>query len=342
MVNDTLFRTIWGGRVRSKDARPRADLNQDAPRVRPIRPPAFQPLPETGGLNEDLLLRNARNDNPNEREVAGEPGTGGNELTARLAEAIINVPQGSSIADVPLTALRVRGIATSDRTDAIGTVTHGGDPIYEETPRSLEELYDEVGARMGVRPGFLRDLARKESREDIAARPIDPDTGLPDMNGAYGLTQFVRSTWDDVTRSHGPTLGYVRPESDDEHYDRRADPRWALAFGATLADENAQALQRATGMRPSEGDVYLAHFVGSDVASALLRADRSYRGSLPAASFVSAQAARNNRSVFFDRDGRARSVHEVITRQEQGFSNRPWVRTRGRSGGASGDPSLSE
>lgn len=342
MVNDTLFRTIWGGHPRVKGARMRVDLNQDAPRVRPDRPPAFQPLPETGGLNEDLLLRNARDGNPNVREVAGAPGTGGAQLTARLADATINAPQGSSIGDIPLTALRVRGVATSDSTDAIGTVTRAGDPIYEETPRSLDELYQEVGTRMGVRPGFLRDLARKESREDISARPIDPDTGLPDMRGAYGLTQFVRSTWDDVTASHGPALGYVRPESDDEHYDRRADPRWALAFGATLADENAQALQRITGSRPSEGDVYLAHFVGSDVAGALIRADRSYRGSLPAASFVSPQAARNNRSVFFDRDGRPRSVHEVITRQEEGFSSRPWVRTRANSGGASGDPSLSE
>jgi len=280
---------------------PPADLTRDAPPTMPT-PSAEMPLPAwMRDPDMQSLLRRGR----------PQPALMRAERNAYLAGAVTAHPaQAQRVADVPTTTRSVQG------TDINGQVT------YEDAPRPVGDLYNEVGPLTGVRAGFLRDLAVQESGENPNAQPT--------TSQALGLMQFTPGTWRQVIARHGAALGFPL-ELDDAHaQELRRDPRWSMAMGAALASDNARDLQDRIGQRPSEREVYLAHFLGTDSASALIKASRNWRGSLPAVNILPRNAVDANRSIFYEKDGRPRSVNAVINLQGQGFSGRQWADTQGQ------------
>jgi hypothetical protein len=87
---------------------------------------------------------------------------------------------------------------------------------------------------------------------------------------AFGLGQFIESTWLDTLAKHRPDL--VSRLSRQELLNLRANPDLSREMVAKLASDNAAALQRA-GIEPTPGAIYLAHFAGPAGAIRVLRAD---------------------------------------------------------------------
>jgi hypothetical protein len=87
---------------------------------------------------------------------------------------------------------------------------------------------------------------------------------------AFGLGQFIESTWLDTLARHRPDL--VGRFSRQELLNLRADADLSREMVAKLAADNAAALQRA-GIEPTPGAIYLAHFAGPAGAIRVLRAE---------------------------------------------------------------------
>lgn len=90
-------------------------------------------------------------------------------------------------------------------------------------------------------------------------------------SSALGLFQFLNATWDSVVAKHRPdllegrTLGEVRA--------LRTDPAICVELGARFTEDSARTL--GTGW--TDGDLYLAHFLGAGTARKVLRATPNER-----------------------------------------------------------------
>jgi hypothetical protein len=145
-------------------------------------------------------------------------------------------------------------------------------------------------------------------------------------SSATGLFQFIDQTWLATLKQSGPSLGYgryagaiartssgryvvpnaaMRRQIMSLRYDPTANAMMAGAFTQT----NAARLGRALGRSPTDGELYIAHFLGQGGAVKLISA----AGNAPQAKAANLfpHAARANHSIFFDKQGGARSSAEV-------------------------------
>jgi hypothetical protein len=89
----------------------------------------------------------------------------------------------------------------------------------------------------------------------------------------------------------------------------RDDPEAASAMAAVLTQSNSFKLTGMIGRRPTDSELYMAHFMGVGGAAKLIANAEDNPQASAARLFPNAAAA--NRSIFYERDGRARSVYEV-------------------------------
>ena len=89
----------------------------------------------------------------------------------------------------------------------------------------------------------------------------------------------------------------------------RSDPAVSAVMAGAFTRSNAAELAAAIGRQPTEGELYIAHFLGPDGASRLISAAATDPQRSAVAMFPQAAAA--NRSIFYDNFGRARSVRDV-------------------------------
>jgi hypothetical protein len=82
-------------------------------------------------------------------------------------------------------------------------------------------------------------------------------------------------------------------------------------MAAVLTQSNSFKLTGKIGRRPTDGELYMAHFMGVGGAARLISNAEDNPNTSGARLFPTAAAA--NRSIFFDRSGRARSVSEVYS-----------------------------
>ncbi|HEY4774120.1 MAG TPA: transglycosylase SLT domain-containing protein [Xanthobacteraceae bacterium] len=145
-------------------------------------------------------------------------------------------------------------------------------------------------------------------------------------SSARGLFQFIERTWLATFKQAGPSLGYARyadaiVSSPSGHYQvadpalRRAilalrdDAQVSAAMAGALTRDNAGRLSQRLGRSPSESELYMAHFLGASGAARLI-SFAAASPDLPAAKVFPA-AARANRGIFYDGQGRPRQVSEV-------------------------------
>jgi Transglycosylase SLT domain len=145
-------------------------------------------------------------------------------------------------------------------------------------------------------------------------------------SSATGLFQFIEQTWLGTLKNAGAGLGYgqysdaiVRnasgryqvsdPALRDQILGLRRDPAANAAMAGAFTKHNAELLNQRIGRKPTDGELYMAHFFGAGGAGQLINAARD-RPQTEAASLFPA-AARANRSIFYDRQGGARSVAGV-------------------------------
>jgi hypothetical protein len=155
-------------------------------------------------------------------------------------------------------------------------------------------------------------------------------------SSAGGLYQFIDQTWLGMIKDAGPNMGYGRyadaitksssgryevsdPAMRQEIMALRKDPTANAMMAGAFTQQNAGKLTAELGRNPSEGELYIAHFLGSSGAAHLIGTAASTPQASAAAMFPDAAAA--NHSIFYDRSGAPRSVSDVYGELVQRFNN---------------------
>jgi len=147
-------------------------------------------------------------------------------------------------------------------------------------------------------------------------------------SSARGLYQFIDQTWLGTVKEAGSQLGYGKyadaitksssgsysvsdPAARDAIMKLRDDPDAASSMAAVLTQSNSFKLTGAIGRRPTDAELYMAHFMGVGGAAKLISNAEDNPNASGARLFPNAAAA--NRSIFYDRGGRERSVAQVYS-----------------------------
>jgi hypothetical protein len=218
----------------------------------------------------------------------------------------------------------------------------GGSTIQPEVLNSIQK----ASASTGVDFSFLMAQASRESSFNPSAKAS--------TSSATGLYQFVEQTWLGTFKEHAADYGQAElasaitkrsdgrytvsdPAARKQILDLRKDPTLNAAMAAELASDNKAKLEAALG-RPIEAtDLHLAHFLGLSGALRFIRKLDSDPSTTGAAMFPRAAAA--NASVFYDKNGNARTVAEIynrmnnsITSDQQAFASLEATPTNGTAG----------
>jgi hypothetical protein len=164
-------------------------------------------------------------------------------------------------------------------------------------------------------------------------------------SSARGLFQFIDQTWLGTVKEAGAQLGYGKyadaigksssgsysvsdPAARNAILKLRDDPQAASAMAGVLTQSNSFRLTGKIGRRPTDGELYMAHFMGVGGAAKLIANAEDNPRASGARLFPNAAAA--NRSIFYERGGRARTVSEVysvLTQRYASAANSPATRT---------------
>jgi hypothetical protein len=195
---------------------------------------------------------------------------------------------------------------TIDRTDRPETAEYRG------IPATIVNSVRAASRRTGVDFAYLMEKAAAESSFKPQAQAA--------TSSARGLYQFIDQTWIDMVKTHGADYGLGSYASaiadgtlDAEGRARllayRDDPRLSAAMAAEYTSDNADRLEAELGRKAEPTDLYLAHFLGAGGAVRFLKAMQADE-SADAATLLP-QAAGANRTVFYGKDGQARSLGEI-------------------------------
>jgi hypothetical protein len=192
----------------------------------------------------------------------------------------------------------------------------GVDPTRAKIAGSIKQAASTVGASFE----YLLATAKMESNFNPKAAAT--------TSSARGLFQFIDQTWLGTVKEAGSQLGYGKyadaitrnpsgsysvsdPTARAAIMKLRDDPDAASSMAAVLTQSNSFKLTGKIGRRPSDAELYMAHFMGVGGAGKLISSAEDN----PQASAVQMfpAAAEANRSIFYDRSGRGRSVSEVYS-----------------------------
>ena len=218
--------------------------------------------------------------------------------------------------------------------DAInGTAAAGIDSARARIAGSIKQAASTTGTSFE----YLLATAKMESNFNPKA--------AASTSSARGLYQFIDQTWLGTVKEAGSKLGYGKyadaitksssgsytvsdPAARDAIMKLRDDPTAASSMAAVLTQSNSFKLTGKIGRRPTDGELYMAHFMGVGGAAKLIGNAEDHPNASGAQLFPNAAAA--NRSIFYDRSGRERSVSEVYSVLTQRYSvaaNSPATRT---------------
>lgn len=165
---------------------------------------------------------------------------------------------------------------------------------------------------------YLLKTAQRESN-------FNPDAKAS-TSSATGLFQFIEQTWLQTLKTAGPEHGYGQyaesiertasgryvvtdPAEREAILALRKDPVAASAMAGAFTQSNAAMLAERLGRPPTEGELYIAHFLGPSGAVQLIStAEKNPRAN---AAELFPQAARANRSIFYRGRNAPQSVSQV-------------------------------
>jgi hypothetical protein len=205
------------------------------------------------------------------------------------------------------------------------TAAAGVDPARVRVAGAIKQAAASGGASFQ----YLLTTAKMES-------DFNPTAGAS-TSSAHGLFQFINQTWLTTVKEAGAQFGYGNyadqiSKSSDGSYSvsdstarksimkLRDDPTVASAMAAAFTQSNSFKLTGMIGRRPSDGELYMAHFMGVGGAAKLIANAEDNPQASAARLFPNAAAA--NRSIFYDRtSGRARNVSEVYSVLQQRYAS---------------------
>ena len=213
------------------------------------------------------------------------------------------------------------------------TATAGVNPSRVRIAGAIKQAASTTGTSFE----YLLATAKMESN-------FNPTAGAS-TSSAHGLYQFIDQTWLGTVKEAGAQLGYGQyadaitksssggysvsdPAARSEIMKLRDDPAAASSMAAVLTQSNSFKLTGMIGRRPTDGELYMAHFMGVGGAAKLISNAEDNPQASAARLFPNAAAA--NRSIFYDRTGQARSVSEVysvLTARYAGAANSQATRT---------------
>ena len=213
------------------------------------------------------------------------------------------------------------------------TATAGVDTSRARVAGAIKQAANSTGASFQ----YLLSTAKMES-------DFNPSAGAS-TSSAHGLFQFIEQTWLGTVKEAGGQLGYGQysdaitksssgsysvsnPAARTAIMKLRDDPAASSAMAGVLTQSNSFKLTGAIGRRPTDSELYMAHFMGVGGAAKLISNAEDNPQASGARLFPNAAAA--NRSIFYDSTGRARSVSEVysvLTSRYAVAANSPATRT---------------
>src|SRR5438067_5771124 len=213
-----------------------------------------------------------------------------------------------------------------------GTAAAGVEPSRVRIAGAIKQAASSTGTSFE----YLLATAKMESN-------FNPAAGAS-TSSAHGLFQFIDQTWLGTVKEAGAQLGYGKyaeaitkssgsysvkdPAARAAILKLRDDPAAASAMAAVLTQSNSFKLTGMIGRRPTDSELYMAHFMGVGGAAKLIANAEDNPQASAARLFPNAAAA--NRSIFYERDGRARSVYEVyanLTSRYASAANSPATQT---------------
>jgi len=169
--------------------------------------------------------------------------------------------------------------------------------------------------------GISFDYLMKTAYRESALNP----SAQASTSSARGLFQFIDTTWLQTVKEDGAAFGLqqyanqIEKTADGQYVVRdpsvraqilklRDNPEIASNMAAAFSKRNAMEIQTVLGRQPTEGELYIAHFLGANGAKRFL----SLRAANPNASAAAAfpDAARANKSIFYNSSG-ARSMEDA-------------------------------
>lgn len=201
---------------------------------------------------------------------------------------------------------------TIDTTTAAAAI----DSARAKIAGTIKQAADATGASFG----YLVSAAKIESNLDPKAQAS--------TSSARGLYQFIEQTWLGTVKQAGAAFGFSDyansisqnasgsySVSDASTRDKilklRDDPAANAAMAGVLTQSNSSKLTTELGRKPTDGELYMAHFMGVGGAAKLINSATDNPRASAAAMFPGAASA--NRSIFYNGDGSARSVSEVYS-----------------------------
>jgi soluble lytic murein transglycosylase-like protein len=196
------------------------------------------------------------------------------------------------------------------------TATAGVDPSRRGIAGAIKQAADTTGTSFE----YMLATAKMESNFNPKAAAT--------TSSARGLYQFIDQTWLGTVKEAGSQLGYGKyadaisrtpsggysvsdPAARNVIMKLRDDPEAASSMAGVLAQSNSFKLTGKIGRRPTDAELYMAHFMGVGGAGKLIANAEDNPNASGARLFPNAAAA--NRPIFYDKIGRARSVSEVYS-----------------------------
>src|SRR6266576_667729 len=215
----------------------------------------------------------------------------------------------------------------------------GIDPSRARIPVAIKQ----AASPTGISFEYLLATAKMESN-------FNPKAGAT-TSSARGLYQFIDQTWlgtvkeadsqlgygkyaDTITKSSSGNYSVSDPAARDAIMKLRDDPDAASSMAAVLTQSDSFKLTGNIGRRPTDAELYMAHFMGVGGAAKLISNAEDHPNASGARLFPNAAAA--NRSIFYERDGRERSVaqvYSVLTQRYDSAANSSATRSAMASAG---------
>lgn len=190
-------------------------------------------------------------------------------------------------------------------------------PSVNDVTQGLLGTLRRAAAATGAGFDYLLSTAMRESSLNPVAKASS--------SSASGMFQFVEQTWLQMVKEAGPSYGLGaearqitrngsgRYDVDDSAVRARIlalrnDPAAASVMAGAFTARNRETLAAAFGRAPTDGELYIAHFLGAQGAIELTRLAATRPDAAAAASFR--EAARANRSIFYA-SGKPRGAAEV-------------------------------
>src|SRR3984893_14094743 len=193
-------------------------------------------------------------------------------------------------------------------------------------------IVDSIGSTGAALVGAIRNAAQATGANFqylLATAQVESAfnaTATASTSSATGLFQFIEQTWLATVKQAGPALGYGRyaeaitqtpsgnyavtdPAMRREVLALRDDPAANAAMAGAFTQQNAALLTQRIGRTPTEGELYIAHFLGAGGGAQLINLASQNPNATAASIFPS--AAKANPTIFYDRQGHARSAAEV-------------------------------